>query len=105
MAMAVLRINFVRKDGNEKRAAKANIKYIQCRRGRENERMVRTLFSVGGELTRAQAYRMIDEAEVGSTFFRIKICPDPEKEDKNHDLLLREITAKTMALEEQLGKP
>jgi hypothetical protein len=56
-------------------------------------------------LSRLQAYRMIDEAEEGSTFFRIKICPDPKTEDKNHDLLLREITAQTMAIEEKIGKP
>jgi hypothetical protein len=32
--MAVIRINFVRKDGDAKRIAKANIKYIQHRPGR-----------------------------------------------------------------------
>jgi len=48
---------------------------------------------------------MIDQADAGSTFFRVKICPDPEKEDAKRDLLLREITAKTMAIEEKVGKP
>jgi hypothetical protein len=132
MAMAVIRINFVKKGTHERTIAKANVKYIQHRAGRTaapqldivaaqqpapaerqaasdtgngNERISRALFGPGGEMRRMQAYRMIDEAEEGSTFFRIKICPDPEKEDKDHDLLLREITATTMDLAETLGKP
>ncbi len=48
---------------------------------------------------------MIDQAIEGSTYFRVKISPDPKKEDMEHDLLLRDITAKIMALEEKLGKP
>jgi len=70
-----------------------------------NERTSRTLFGAGGDMTRDQAYTMIDRADEGSTFFRVKICPDPNKEDMKQDLLLREITEKTMAIEDHIGKP
>ncbi len=54
---------------------------------------------------RWQAYRMIDEAEKGSVFFRFVISPDPQQEDTKQDLRLREITEKTMLmLEERLHK-
>ena len=85
--------------------AKANIKYIENRLGNDGEKIQRPLFTVTGSVTRLQVYEMIDQAEEGSTFFRIKICPDPVKEDTNKDLLLREITEKTLDLEEKIGKP
>ena len=54
---------------------------------------------------RWQAYRMIDEAEKGSVFFRFVISPDPKQEDTQQDLRLREVTEKTMLmLEERLHK-
>jgi hypothetical protein len=74
-------------------------------RGKDGARISRTLFGPGGQMERKDAYEMIDQAEAGSTFFRVKICPDPVKEDATKDLLLREITMQTMALEEQLGTP
>ncbi len=53
---------------------------------------------------RWQAYRMIEEAEHGSYFFRFVISPDPQKEDTQQDLFLREITEHTMlALEERFN--
>ena len=103
--MAVIRVNFVKKGAGERRTAKANVKYIENRTGKEGEKIQRTLFGASGQMSRLQAYEMIDQAEAGSTFFRVKICPDPKKEDMEHDLLLREITEKTMAIEEKLGKP
>ena len=45
---------------------------------------------------RWEAYRMIDEAEKGSIFFRFVISPDPQQEDTEKDLFLREITEQTM---------
>ncbi len=52
---------------------------------------------------RHHAYRMIDEAEKGTVFFRIVISPDPVQEDTHKDLLLWEITEQTMLqLEERL---
>ena len=103
--MAVVVLNFVKKGRGERSTAKANVKYIENRKGKDGEKIQRPLFTASGQMTRLQAYEMIDKAEAGSTFFRIKISPDPAKEDMEHDLLLREITAKTMAIEERIGKP
>jgi hypothetical protein len=103
--VAVVRVNFVKKGKGERASAKANIKYITYRRGKDGARITRMLFGTGGQMERQQAYEMINQAEEGSTFFRIKISPDPKTEDIQRDLLLREITEKTMALEERIGKP
>jgi hypothetical protein len=103
--VAVVILNFVKKGAGEKATAKANIRYIENRRGKDGEKIQRTLFGADGQMTRLQAYELIDQAEEGSTFFRVKLSPDPKKEDRERDLLLREITAKTMDMEEQIGKP
>jgi hypothetical protein len=103
--MAVVRINFVKKNARERVGAKENIKYIQHRAGKDGAKMSRKLFGVGGEMSRQQAYEMVDNASEGSTFFRIKISPDPKIEDAGHDLLMREITARTLAIEERIGMP
>jgi hypothetical protein len=58
-----------------------------------------------GALTKEQAYRMIDEAQKGTLFYRFVLSPDPKREDRYKDLDLSEITIHTMlALEERLGK-
>ena len=85
--------------------AKASIRYIQHRPGKEGAKITRTLFGADGLLGRYQAYRMIDEAEKGSIFFRFVLSPDPQKEDSEQDLHLREITERTMdTLEKRLQK-
>src|SRR5437588_10913049 len=85
--------------------AKATIRYIQNRPGKDNQKQTRTLFGMDGALGRWQAYRMIDEAEKGSVFFRFVISPDPKQEDTQQDLRLREVTEQTMPmLEERLHK-
>jgi hypothetical protein len=100
--MAVVRANYTRSSG----LAKANIRYIQHRRGKDGKKIKRELYGIDGVMERVQAYEMIDEAEEGTTFFRLKISPDPAKEDTNKDLHLQEITTHTMLqLEERLGKP
>jgi hypothetical protein len=84
-------------------AAKAAIRYIEHRPGREGEKVKRELFGSDGVLDRQDAYRLIDAAEKGTVFFRIVISPDPATEDTAKDLLLTEITGQTMqALEERL---
>jgi hypothetical protein len=103
--VAVVVLNFVKKGKHERETAKANIRYIQYRRGKDGQRRSRTLFGPGGEVSREQAYALITDAEEGSTFFRVKISPDPKKEDTMKDLLLREITQQTMAIEEKTGTP
>ncbi len=101
--MAIVKANYTPRSA----AAKENIRYIAHRSGKDNSRITRTLFSEEGTaMERLEAYRMIDEAEKGSVFFRFKISPDPELEDAEKDLDLRDITQKTMQqLEERLKKP
>src|SRR5690242_7191153 len=76
--------------------AKGSIKYIQQRPGADGKRTTRSLFGQDGAMERTEAYSMIDAAKKGSVFFRFVISPDPEKEDTNRDLHLREITERTM---------
>jgi hypothetical protein len=84
-------------------SAKAAIRYIEHRPGKEGTKITRTLWGVDGKMGRWQANRMIDEAGKGSLFFRFVISPDPKGEDAQRDLFLREITEKTMlSLEERL---
>src|SRR6266702_7068769 len=89
----------------QRKGAKASIRYISNRPGKDNIKTTRPLFGSDGLMGRYQAYRMIDEAEKGSVFFRIVISPDPKQEDSGRDLYLREITEKTMlSLEDRLQK-
>lgn len=103
--MAVVVLNYCKKGANVRKLAKANIRYIQHRPGRDKQQMNRTLFTEQGDITRHEAYALVDEAAAGSTFFRIKISPDPNREDNQRDLLLREITRHTMKIAEQTGHP
>ena len=100
--MAVVVANYTKSQGS----AKANIRYIQNRPGLDGARIIRTLFSSEGvAMKREEAYRLIDEAQRGSTFFRIKISPDARTEDINRDLSIQEVVEKTMQeLEVQLNK-
>ncbi len=101
MHVAVVTAKYTKSRGG----AKATIRYIQNRRGKEGARVTRTLFGLDGAMGRNDAYRMIDEGEKGSVFYRIIISPDPNKEDTQQDLRLREITEKTMhALEDHIHK-
>ena len=84
--------------------AKANVRYIQHRKGLAGHRLTRELFGAEGSLERAAAYRMIDAAEKGTVFFRLVISP-PQMEN-SQPLNLAEITAQTMLhLAERIGKP
>ncbi len=90
----------------QRKAAKASIRYISNRPGKDNIKTTRPLFGIDGLMGRYQAYRMIDEAEKGSLFFRFVISPDPKQEDTKRDLHLREVTEKTMQiLEDRIHKP
>jgi hypothetical protein len=100
--MAVVTARFVKrgKVGNAK--AKDTVRYIQHRRGRENERAWRPLFTSDGPMIRPEAYQFIDEAPKGTKFFTIIISPDPEREDTQKDLDMREITKSTMQTVEEI---
>src|SRR5207248_2543428 len=61
---------------------------------------------VDGAMGGYEAYRMVDTAEKGSSFFRIKISPDPKTEDTKRDLSLREVTETIMqTFEEHIRRP
>jgi hypothetical protein len=92
MEMAIVKVTYTRSKGG----AKAAIRYIQHRPGRDGEKATRELFGADGVVDRQEAYRMIDDAGKGSIFFRIVISPDPEREDTYQDLSLREITSQTL---------
>jgi DNA-directed RNA polymerase subunit RPC12/RpoP len=103
--MAIVKTNYVKRGKGEKGRAKATIRYIQHRRDRDSARVSRTLFGYDGALSREQAYKMIDDAQKGTIFYRFVLSPDPSREDRYKDLDLSEITIHTMlALEERLGK-
>ena len=97
---AIIKATYTRARG----VAKANIRYIQHRKGLDGKKLTRELFGAEGGMNRQDAYRMIDEAEKGSAFFRIVISP-PQLEN-SHTLNLAEITSQTMLhLAERVGKP
>jgi len=99
--VAVVKANYTKSKG----AAKANIRYNEHRPGKDGERIWRTLFNEDGRISREEAYQLIDNAEPGSVFWRIKISPDPVNEDTRRDLSMQEVTEQTMnTLQEQLGK-
>ena len=104
--MAIFKANYVKRGKDAPKRAKASIRYIQHRRGKDGEKISRTLFNQDGPMERIDAYSIIDEAKKGSYFYRFIISPDPKKEDHNHDLDMRDIAERTMlALEERLGVP
>jgi hypothetical protein len=102
--MAIFKANYVKRGKTAKDLAKASIRYIQHRRGKDGKTITRTLFNTDGPMARYEAYRMIDEAAKGSFFYRFVLSPDPKREDHHHDLDMRDIAMQTMlALEERLG--
>jgi hypothetical protein len=104
--MAVVKVKYVKRDKKQKQWAKANIRYIQHRRGFEGAKLTRQLFGSDGALGREEAYRMIDAAEPGTIFFKLVITPDPAQEDPAHDLNLRDITEHTLLrLQERVRTP
>jgi len=99
--MAIVKATYTKSSAG----AKASIRYIAHRPGKDGATITRNLFGLDGLMGRWQAYQMIDEADKGSVFFRFVISPDPKQEDTGKDLFLREITEKTMmSLEDRLHK-
>jgi hypothetical protein len=99
--MAIVKATYTK----SRAAAKATIRYITHRPGRDGLRTTREISGIDGAVNKQQAYRMIDEAKRGSVFFRLVISPDPQKEDTRQDLHLSDITASTiLTLEDRLRK-
>ena len=100
--MAIVKASYTRKG----RAAKASVRYIENRPGKDGARVVRTLFKADGKVERREVYTMIDQADKTSYFFRLVISPDPKREDSDKNLALREITERTIqSLEDRFQKP
>ena len=74
--MAIVKANYVKRGKGERGRAKATIRYITHRRDRDGHTVTRELFGYDGALTKAQTYRMIDEARRGTIFYRVmfQIC-------------------------------
>jgi hypothetical protein len=94
--MAVVRANYCKKGANERNIAKANISYIQTRPGRNKERLTRTLFGSAGDMGRKEANQFITEAPKGTYFYRLKLSPDPTREDMKRDLHMEKLTRAMM---------
>jgi hypothetical protein len=95
--MAVVKANYVKRGAGERARAKATIRYIADRPGKDKQKTTRELFGADGRLTKQQARRMIDEADKGTLFYRLVISPDPKTEDSLKDLNLSELTIQTIA--------
>jgi hypothetical protein len=99
--MAVIKLKYTL----SRRKIKAHVRYITHRPGREGERRTRPLFSRGGEIEKADAYRLIDQTPKGQRFYKLIISPDPKTEDIGNTLDLWQIATKTLsALESQLQR-
>jgi hypothetical protein len=69
MDMAIVKATYTKSRGG----AKAAIRYIQHRPGKDGQKATRELYGADGGMERSQAYQMIDTAEKGTVFFRIVI--------------------------------
>ncbi len=100
--MAIVKATYTRRGGT----AKASVRYIEHRPGKDGARTQRTLFTAEGKVARSEAYAMIDQAAKNSYFFRFVISPDPKAEDNDKTLLLRELADKTIAaLDDRFQRP
>jgi hypothetical protein len=100
--MAIVKATYTRKGNN----AKASVRYIEHRPGKDGAKVQRTLFTADGKVERSEAYAMIDQAAKTSYFFRFVISPGPQSEDRDKNLLLRELADKTItALEDRFQRP
>src|SRR5690348_6516745 len=100
--MAIVKATYTR----QSRAAKAAVRYIENRPGKNGAKTPRTLFKADGRAERGEVYDMIDQAAKGSYFFRLVISPDPQREDSDRNLSLREITERTIqSLEDRFRCP
>src|SRR5437762_555376 len=98
----IVKATYTKKGG----AAKASVRYIENRPGKDGARVVRTLFTADGNVTRTAVYAMIDQADSRSYFFRLVISPDPTLEDSAKNLSLHEITERTIqSLEDRFKRP
>jgi hypothetical protein len=102
--MAVVKANYCKKGAGERQLAKANIYYIQTRPGVNKERLSRTWFGASFSMGRREAYQLITAAPTGTFFYRLKLSPDPAREDTKRDLNMQTLTRYMMKrLEKRLN--
>jgi hypothetical protein len=94
--MAVVKANYCKRGASARNIAKANISYIQTRPGRDKQRLTRTLFGPSGTMGRAEANQFITDAPAGTYFYRLKLSPDPMREDSKRDLNMHKLTRAMM---------
>lgn len=100
--MAIVKASYTRDKGR----AKASVRYIEHRRGRDGARLQRPLFQADGKVEREDVNAMIDRAIIGSYFYRLVVSPDPTREDSAKNLSLRELTEQAMrSLEVRFQRP
>jgi hypothetical protein len=100
--MAIVKASYTR----TVRVAKASVRYIENRPGKDGAKIQRTLFKADGKVERTEVYTMIDQADKTSYFFRLVISPDPQSEDADKNLSLRELAEKTIkSLEDRFQRP
>lgn len=100
--MAIVKANYTRTG----RVAKAAVRYIENRPGKDGAKIQRTLFTADGKVDRREVYDIIDQAATGSYFFRLVISPDPQSEDSDKHLSLRELTEKAIqSIEDRFKRP
>jgi len=100
--MAIVKATYTHAGGK----AKASVRYIEHRPGKDGAKVQRTLFTADGKVERSEAYEMIAQAAKTSYFYRFVVSPDPQGEDGDKKLLLREVASKTIAaLENHLQRP
>ena len=99
--MAIVKANYTRKGG----IAKASVRYIENRPGRDGTKIVRTLFNADGKLERGDAYAMIDQAATGSYFFRLVISPDPQREDRDKNAVAAKEPVSPVIPQGAAGRP
>jgi hypothetical protein len=76
--MAIFKANYVKRGRDATKRAKASIRYIQNRGGKDGEKISRTLFNQKGAMDRYEAYSIIDDApKKGTYFYRFIIAPTP----------------------------
>jgi hypothetical protein len=61
--MAICKANEVKRGSDGPKRAKASVRYIQHRAGKEGEKISRALFNGYGPMDRQAAYSIIDEAD------------------------------------------
>src|SRR5690349_2938532 len=75
-----------------KEQAKATLAYNSSRPGKNNEKLKRTLFTNIGQPTEEEALETIDTAPENTLFWRMRLSPDPKKENKDKVVDLWQLT-------------